>query len=180
MADIDCSSAVGTDRSGRDLLAALFRANADGIYGFVLARCGTIALAEELTAQTFEHAARAAASGDSHALTPSWLRTVARRRLIDHWRTEARAARKIETLRTELSTAGSADTGASDTAGSDEAVRAALDSLSMRQRAVLSLRYLDELSVSEVAEALDMTYRATESLLARSRRAFKIAFEEHR
>ena len=41
------------------------------------------------------------------------------------------------------------------------------------QRAALALRYLDDLSVAGVAEALDRSVRATESLLARGRDNFR-------
>lgn len=57
-------------------------------------------------------------------------------------------------------------------------VDAALESLSERHRAVLVLRYLDDMSVTEVSEVLDLTYKATESLLTRARHAFAGAYEE--
>ena len=59
-----------------------------------------------------------------------------------------------------------------------DTVLAALDSLPVRRRSVLALRHVDEHSVSEVAEALALSYRATESLLARARRSFRAAYEE--
>lgn len=58
----------------------------------------------------------------------------------------------------------------------DPGVMAALDSLSARQRAVLMLRYVDDYSVSEVAEAMNLSYQATESLLARARRSLLAAY----
>lgn len=54
----------------------------------------------------------------------------------------------------------------------------ALQSLSARQRAALSLRYLDGYSVAEIAEVLDTSYRAAESILARGRKAFVTAYED--
>ena len=60
-------------------------------------------------------------------------------------------------------------------ADGDPRMIAALDSLSVRQRAVLMLRYVDDYSVSEVAEAMDLSYQATESLLARARRSLLAA-----
>lgn len=41
--------------------------------------------------------------------------------------------------------------------------------LTDRERAALTLRYVDDLSVADVASALETTVRATESLLARAR-----------
>ena len=45
-------------------------------------------------------------------------------------------------------------------------------------RAALTLRYLDGLSVPEVAEHLGRTVHATEALLVRARVAFRRAYEE--
>jgi RNA polymerase sigma-70 factor (ECF subfamily) len=50
-------------------------------------------------------------------------------------------------------------------------------SLPPDQQAVLSLRYLDDLSVPEVADVLGRSVHATESLLARARRAFRKSYE---
>ena len=54
----------------------------------------------------------------------------------------------------------------------------ALERLPDRQRAALVLRYLDEFSVTEVADAMDLTYTAVESLLARGRRSFATAYRQ--
>jgi RNA polymerase sigma-70 factor (ECF subfamily) len=43
---------------------------------------------------------------------------------------------------------------------------------------VLTLRYLDDLPVGEVADILDRTLHATEALLARARAAFRRAYSE--
>ena len=45
-------------------------------------------------------------------------------------------------------------------------------------QAVLSLRYLDDLTVPAVADALGRSVHATESLLARARRAFRMGYLE--
>jgi RNA polymerase sigma-70 factor (ECF subfamily) len=52
-----------------------------------------------------------------------------------------------------------------------------LGRLSPAHRAALVLRYLDDLPVPQVAEALDRTLHATEALLVRARRAFRAAYE---
>ena len=96
------------------------------------------------------------------------------RRLIDHWRTEARRTDRITRLRNEALAA------ANDEAIDHSDVIAALGSLATNQRAALVLRYLEDLSVSEVAEELGITYKAAESLLSRSRRAFSTAYWEQR
>jgi RNA polymerase sigma-70 factor (ECF subfamily) len=60
------------------------------VYGFLSLRVGgNRALAEDLTADTFAAAIRHYRAGRSDEVTISWLRTVARRRLVDHWRRRA-------------------------------------------------------------------------------------------
>lgn len=48
--------------------------------------------------------------------------------------------------------------------------------LGAHHRGALTLRYLDGLSVPEVAECLDRTVGATEVLLVRARRAFRAEY----
>ena len=50
-----------------------------------------------------------------------------------------------------------------------EAVRRALDTLPDRQRMAVVLRYYEELSLREIAAAMDATAKAVERLLARAR-----------
>ena len=54
--------------------------------------------------------------------------------------------------------------------------RATLDRLAPHHRAALTLRYLDDLPVPEVAALLDRTLHATEALLVRARAAFRRAY----
>ena len=53
-----------------------------------------------------------------------------------------------------------------------------LATLGAHHRAALTLRYLDGLSVPEVAQHLGRTVHATEALLVRARTAFRRAYEE--
>ena len=53
-----------------------------------------------------------------------------------------------------------------------------LAQLSAPHRAVLALRYMDDRSVPECADALGRTVHATEALLVRARRAFRQQYPE--
>jgi RNA polymerase sigma-70 factor (ECF subfamily) len=61
-----------------------------------------------------------------------------------------------------------------------DAVRAhqTLQTIAPQHRAALTLRYLDDLSVPEVAVELGRTIHATEALLVRARRSFRRAYED--
>lgn len=166
-------------KSGPDELADLFARHGERVYGFLLARSGSRTVAEDLTSVTFEHAARAHAHGSGSELTEAWLVTVARRRLVDHWRSVGRDRRRLEQMRNRLLLRHVVDRRDDDIGGdlSDD-VELALSALPERQRAALALRYLDDFSVPEVAEALDCSYQSAESLLGRARRGFAAAMEE--
>ena len=154
-------------------LAAMYRSALPRVYGLLLDRCGSPDLAEELTAQTFEAAASKARRGELSDVTIPWLFVVAKRRLVDHWR--ALSAR--ERLQDRLMSLPTKELPTSPRSENPE-ISAALDGLPSRQRLVLTLRYIDEMSVSEIAEGIGMTYRATESLLARARRSFRAGLDQ--
>jgi RNA polymerase sigma-70 factor, ECF subfamily len=56
--------------------------------------------------------------------------------------------------------------------------RATLETIAPQHRAALTLRYLDDLPVPEVATELGRTVHATEALLVRARASFRRAYEE--
>ena len=142
------------------------------VYGFVLVRCSDDALAADVTSDVFLAAARAIGGEQPEQVTLPWLLATARRRLIDQWRLQ-RTRRK--TLQSIL--AQPRDPGGGDSVDRDR-VRRSLAALPQLLIAALTLRYIDEMSESEVADELELSYRATESLLARARRSFQRAWEE--
>ena len=163
----------------RAQLVALFDSEFDAVFQFVLARCGDRSVADDVAADTFLAAANALSSGSEETIGRPWLFVVARRRLIDHWRKSERERNRLIRL-LELdpyrNESGRTDDHRSD--GSADAVIDALRSLPERQRAAIALRYLDDYSVTEIAEAMEIEYRAAESLLARGRRSFINAWEQ--
>ena len=144
------------------------------MYGYLLLRCRDASVAEDLTAETFLAAAAATRAERVPDLTVAWLIGVARHKLVDHWRRTAREQRK-------LALASQADEGLDDPWEEQvdtQSALAALSHLSAYQRAALTLRYVDGLSVAEVAEHVDRSIHATETLLARGRAALRRIYEE--
>ncbi len=168
MAFVNCDPPLA-----REQLRQVYSEHVDAVHGFLLARCGSPELAEDLTTDTFLNAADRFAQGRGAEVTIGWLITTARRRLIDHWRKSTTQRSRLERFRSETirSNAVKAATG------SDGRTLTALLSLTETQRAALTLRYIDEHSVSEVADLLGLSYQAAESLLARARRSFKQSYE---
>jgi RNA polymerase sigma-70 factor (ECF subfamily) len=146
------------------------------VYSFVLPRCGgNVAVAQDVTSETLLAGAVAARSGQSVSIP--WLRAVARNKLVDHWRRGEREDRRLQLAW--------ADTTESEEPleweGSDWRTRAlaVMADLPPSHQAALALRYLDDRSVADVADALGKSVHATESLLARARREFRATFREH-
>jgi len=156
-------------------LDQLFDAAYDDILRYCVVRTGSHTVAEDITAATFVDAARHVTKGDGPVVDVAWLYMVVRRRLVDHWRSAERHRRRIRRIIEWRAADGVVNTDADPT---PEMVHQALASLPDRQRALLTLRYLDDRSVAEIAEALELTYRAAESALARARRSFVTAWKE--
>ena len=122
------------------------------------------------------HAASAAKRNAVPDLTVAWLITVARNKLVDHWRREERDERR----KFQLLEAPADDEEDDDAQERFERARvhAVLTELGAHHRAALTLRYLDGLSVPDVADHLGRTVHATEALLVRARRAFRKCYRE--
>jgi RNA polymerase sigma-70 factor (ECF subfamily) len=157
--------------SGDDLLALYDRALPD-VYGYLVSRCGSAAVAEDLTSETFMAAVDAVRRAAVPQLTTAWLVGVARHKLVDHWRRKSREERTLALVDT--------DELRDDWDAELDAVRAhtVLAQLDGNHRSVLTLRYLDGLPVAAVAECVGRTVHATEALLVRARRAFRRAYGE--
>lgn len=163
--------------SDRLHLSRLFDSEFDAVYRFCLARTGDPTAADNAASEAFTAAARLVATGRGHEVNRPWLFVVAKNRMVDEWRSQERQQRRIQRLIEQRQT-DDTDHQPSGVSLVAEQVLTALASLPERQRAALSLRYLDEHSVSEVADQLDVTYQAAESLLARARRSFATAWRQ--
>jgi len=142
------------------------------VYGYLLKRVGNVGIAEDLTSETFMACVAAVRSGTE--VTVGWCITVARNKLVDHWRRREREERSLRLAYDEDATVMEPWDVHLDSTRAHE-VLAALDP---QQRLALTLRYLDGLPVVQVATSLGRTLHATEALLVRSRAAFRRVYEE--
>jgi RNA polymerase sigma-70 factor, ECF subfamily len=169
------SQSVSADDLAERFLS-LYDAALPYVYGYLLARCGRPVLAEELTSETMLAAVDALKRDEPPAsLSTAWLLGIARHKLVDYWRRLGREERSLRTI------------AAQDPEQSEDPwdihldgvrARETLDKLSPGHRTVLTLRYLDDLPVAEVADILDRTLHATEALLVRARVAFRRAYAD--
>lgn len=113
--------------------------------------------AEDVTSETLIALVKALKSFDGKAALSTFIYSIANRKAADFWRKRKDATELPETI----STAGPSNQRLE--------LQEAMAQLSEQARQALLLRYQMGLSVAEVAESLGRSYKATESLLSRSR-----------
>jgi RNA polymerase sigma-70 factor (ECF subfamily) len=152
---------------------AWYRRTLPRVYGYLLGRCGgDVALAEELSQQTFIAAVAQRSRYDGRSDTVTWLCGIARHKLADHFRTierEERRRMRLEVRQLQLDEGGIHGRELDDRAAIAEALR----SLPTAQRAVLAFVVLDDLPVAEAARLMGKSAAATQSLLHRARDGFR-------
>ena len=168
--DRDFAAIIGDEIRFRDW----YDASLPRVYRYLLARCaGDETLAEEITQQAFVEAVRNRHRFDGRSDVVTWLCAIARNRLVDHYRRHGREIRRQDELMAVHHEAGDAPWRAAELR---DAVAAAVTQLPPDQRLALLFRYLDGMSVREVADAIGRSEKATESLLGRARGAFRRAY----
>jgi RNA polymerase sigma-70 factor (ECF subfamily) len=130
----------------------------DEVYRYLGRLCGSQrSLAEDLTQDTFLSLLGAARSRSEATMTVGYAITSARRKYLDHLRGAQREERRLRLV------------AATDDSPRATTSPAMLADLPERERAALVLRYVDDLPVKDVAQTLNLSVHATESLLARAR-----------
>jgi len=187
--DVRPSQERALDRSlrpGPSLVAILsderaFRAWYDQVaprvYAYLVSRCSSAVIAEELTQQTFIAAVRQASTYDGRDDAVPWLIGIARHHLASHFRTLEREERRHQRMVLRELSVMDEDREWSQIRQRDSVARA-LRSLPAMQRAVLVLRFFDGLSVRDIGAEIGRSESAAESLLGRARTAFERAYRE--
>ena len=149
----------------------LYRAEAQGLYGFLAYRTGNTALAEDLLADTFERALRARRGFDRRRGTErNWLYAIALNILRDHARRAATEGRAVE--RVASGAPGSAGSAEDDVERRDELQRA-MATLAEEEREAIALRFGADLTVPEIAAVLELPLSTVEGRVYRALRKLR-------
>jgi RNA polymerase sigma-70 factor (ECF subfamily) len=176
------------DESG---FTAFFNEYFDRLYRFAMSRTrGNADMTEEAVQRTMIRALRGMEGFRGDASLFTWLAQICRNELADLGERARRdAARTIsfdadERLRDRVESVvadGRSDPAASPVAEERaQLLRELLDGLPARYGEVLELKYLEELSVEEIARRLRGSFESTQSLLQRARVALRSALAERR
>ena len=148
---------------GRSALAALVRAHQSSVYSLALRMLGTRDLAEDLTQEVFMQLNDHLRSIESTRHLTFWLRQVTSNRAIDQLRRRARVV--LTQLHEEMPIFSEQE--APDPL-LQRHLRTLLSELSPAARAVLLLRFQEDLDPTEIAETLSMPLNTVKSHLKRS------------
>lgn len=147
-------------------------------YGLALRIVRSPSDAEEVAQDAFVRAWRALPRFRGEARFSTWLYQIVSRRAIDHsHKLRVRGEREIqleEMTNIQATTAESPETSRID---SERLAAQLLDSLTDVQRAVVSLYYLEDRSVDQVAQSLDLPTGTVKTHLFRARRRLRTALE---
>lgn len=144
------------------------------VLGYVRWRCAGLAdLADDVVQETWMTAVRRLSAFDpSKCRFPAWVCGIAANVLRHQLRARTRYRRRVGAL-------GDADPPAANGDGErSDRVAAALGNLPDRYERALRAKYLDLLSVDEIATAWGESAKAIESLLTRARQAFRDDYEK--
>lgn len=155
-----------------DDFVEMYDATVDAAYRYARRLAGSQDKAEDLVQQVYMELLHAARDGKVDRVGTGRIIVAIRSRFLNSLRSQDRERRRLQLVVDHPS--------ASHEPTRDDAsdmLRHA--DLTDRERAALTLRYVDDLPVNEVARALNTSVRATESLLARARHRLRDAEQHH-
>jgi len=161
------------DLEQRQRLLDLYAEALPEVYGYLHRRCRNTTVAEDLTTEVFLGAVESINRSVVVDVTVAWLIGIARFKLVDHWRRCESDDRKLTAV-ADL-TESSNDPWAAEL--DVLLARDVLGRLGAHHQSALTLRYVDDLPVRQVAQVLGRTEQATEALLVRARHAFRAQYE---
>lgn len=171
---------AGGDERAVELLYARY---ANPLFAFIYHRLdGARADAEDIWQETLLTVLQALPTygGQSQLLT--WMCGIARHKIADHYRHRGQPVASPSGISPDQVAELMNEAPLPEQLLTQSATRAfvveALATLPEQYRIALIARYADEQSVADVARLLHKTYKATESLLARARSAFRLALTQ--
>jgi RNA polymerase sigma-70 factor (ECF subfamily) len=159
---------LGSDRS----FERLYRKHVGDVYRYALVVLRNEADAEDVTQTTFMNAYRAYERGERPQKPQNWLIAIAHNVCRQRFRQSQRRPNEVA-FEEEL-----AEAVVDDDAVSAEDIRRAIGHLAFNQRAALVMRELEGRSYQEIADILEVSVSAVETLIFRARRALREQLEE--
>lgn len=182
--DLELATAVvSRDRAAFE---SFFSAYFSRVYRFCRSRMSDTAACEDVVQETMLKAVRNLHTYRGEAALFTWLCQICRNEM-SNWQQRTGRKMAVESsidedagFRAALESLSLAEADAAEVATVKQLVQLTLDHLPDRYGRVLEWKYLEGLSVGEIAARMATGETAVQSLLARARRAFRSGFEELR
>ncbi len=159
-------------------LSAIYDLYAVRIYSYIYHRVGDTNLAEDLTAQVFLRMLEALCSGHAWSVSFSgWLYRIAHNLVIDYYRRTGRRQYVDLDTKTDTPVGGQGPEDAAELKLSHDRMRVALTRLTEEQAQVVTLRFLEEKSIAEVAHIIGKSEGAVKALQYRAVAALRRIME---
>jgi RNA polymerase sigma-70 factor (ECF subfamily) len=166
-------------RGDAEAFGRLYEEHVWNVYGFFGYRVTSRQEAEDLTQATFENALKAFHRFDERrASFSTWVMTIARNLLIDHYRSDRSSRHE------PVGTPDEAETALGDRAAEEHDLglapdlETALDGLGPREREMIALRFGGDMTTQQIAELTDLTVANVQQILSRSLRRLRAELEE--
>jgi RNA polymerase sigma-70 factor (ECF subfamily) len=155
----------------REDFERLYEEHAQPLFGFLVYRTGDRVEAEDVLGEAFLRALRGRKRFDRRrGSEKAWLYSIALNVLRDQVRRSAAESRALERVEAVAAVEGA---GGIDVVEDRDLVARALDKLSPEEREAIALRYGGQLTVPEMARALDLPLRTVESRVHRALRKLR-------
>jgi RNA polymerase sigma-70 factor (ECF subfamily) len=157
----------------RDAFLEIYDETFRTVYGFIYARVGEAAAAEEILQETYAAAWASMGRFMEKSREATWILGIARHKIADHYRRAFRTARHEEALE-DRDDPGSGE-GPEDFVMRKETrqtVEKALKKLKPAYRYALAMKYLDGYSVKEIAKVFGKTQKSVDGILRRAKACF--------
>lgn len=160
-----------------EALTILYGRYLPAVWRYVYSRlCGNEAASQDVVSETFLAAIQSIGRLDGASTNVAgWLSGIARHKLADHWR---RSAPHVGMHDLDLPGQEVDSVSASDASDTRQAVSRAMGCMDDLEGVVLQWKYLEGLTVREMAERLGRTEKATEAILYRARIAFRAHYQK--
>jgi RNA polymerase sigma factor (sigma-70 family) len=156
----------------REDFERLYQEHAQPLFGFLVYRTGDRVQAEDVLGEAFLRALRARRRFDRRrGSEKAWLYSIALNVLRDEVRRSAAESRAVE--RVEAVVAAEPGGGGIEHVEDRDLVMRSLGKLSPEEREAIALRYGGQLTVPEMARALDLPLRTVESRVHRALRKLR-------
>ena len=169
-----------------DAWRAFYASELPAIWRYAYALVGDRSVAEDILSETMLAMLRNLDKFDpDNCRIHAWLRGVAANKAVDHFRQVSRQRKILDSVRLNSAIHPNVSASASDLSKPIEIEKTrqrvlwVLDSLSETQRLSLEWKYMDRLSVREIANRLGKSEKTAEALLFRARRAFRRLYQSH-